>query len=182
MSSAGELSVRAALVAIAALVAPDRPQVGAEVASAVDDPEGYVRANAERLDRRGIDDTDVEPGLAWIVLVNALTDHGLLAEVDWKEAGEEIVAELRRLRSNPSRPDAWAWADPAAIAELATYDFLELAARELRASGTALVHLDIVSDCYPLVFVPAARAGELAELATVAGYEADLLGQGAPVG
>ena len=90
MSSAGELSVRAALVAIAALVAPDRPQVGVEVASAVDDPEGYVRAHAERLDERGIDDPDVEPGLAWIVLVNALTDHGLLAEVDWKEASEEI--------------------------------------------------------------------------------------------
>jgi hypothetical protein len=157
------------------------------VVSAVDDPEGYVRANAERLDRRGIDDTDVEPGLAWIVLVNALTDHGLLAEVDWKEAGEEIVAELRELRSAPAQPDAWAWLDAAgaderATYDRATYDFLELAARELRASGTALVHLDIVSDCYPLVFVPAARAGELAELATVAGYEADLLGQGAPVG
>jgi hypothetical protein len=182
MSSAAELSVREALVAIAELLAPDTPEVGAEVASAVDDPEGYVRGHAERLDERGIDDPDVVPGLAWIVLVNALTDHGLLAEVDWKEAGEEIVAELRGLRSNPTRPDAWAWLDGAGTDDLDTYDFLERSARELRASGTALVHLDIVSDCYPLVFVPAARAEELAALATVAGYEADLLGQGTQVG
>ncbi|MFL6072739.1 MAG: DUF6630 family protein [Mycobacteriales bacterium] len=169
---------RAALIAIATLLAPDSPRVGEEVASAFDDPDGYVATHAERLEERGIDDTDVEPGLPWIVLVNALTDHGLLAEVDWKESAEEIVAELRELRSQPARPDAWAWLDGAGDDDLATYDFLEVAARELRASGTALVHLDIVSDCYPLVFVPADRAGELAELATVAGYEADLLGQG----
>jgi hypothetical protein len=172
------LSAREALIAIATLVAPDRPEVGAEVASAFDDPDGYVGAHAERLAERGIDDPDVVPGLPWIVLVNALTDHGLLAEVDWKESADEIVVELRELRSHPAEPDAWAWLEGAGDDDLATYDFLEVAARELRAAGTALVHLDIVSDCYPLVFVPADRSGELAGLAAAAGYEADLLGQG----
>ncbi len=163
------LSARDALIAIATLLAPDSPEVATLVYHAHTDPEGYLQAHADRLDERGID--EAEPELAWIAMVNALTDHGLLAEVDWKEAPEDIAAQLRELRSSPE-PAAWTWFDDT---DLPTYDFLELAGTKLRETGTALAVLDIESDCYPLVLLPADRADELVSLATAAGFTAAVL-------
>jgi len=50
-----------------------------------------------------------------------------------------------------------------------------LAGGELRDAGTALAVLDIESDCYPLVLLPADRATELVTLATTAGFTANVL-------
>ncbi|MFE2754090.1 DUF6630 family protein [Actinosynnema sp. NPDC059335] len=164
-------SVRDALASLAALLAPGEPDVARRVVAAHDDPEGYVREHADRLDERGIDEPI--PELAWIALVDALADHGLLAEVDWKEAADEIVAQLRDLRSSPA--GAWAWADRVA-GDLPAYDFLGRAGAELRAAGTTLAVLDIESDCYPLVLLPNADAEELRSLAGATGFTAAVLG------
>jgi uncharacterized protein DUF6630 len=161
---------RDALTAIAELLAPGEPAVAERAAHAHDDPDGYVRAHAAQLDLRGIDEP--EPNLAWIALIDALDDHGLLAEVDWREADGDVVEQLRELRSSPA-PEAWAWWPERN--ELATYEFLQLAGDRLRAGGTALAVLDIESDCYPLVLLPAARATELVALATAAGFVAEQL-------
>ncbi|ROP36008.1 DUF6630 family protein [Saccharothrix texasensis] len=170
-------TVRDALVALAALLAPDAPDVADRVTSAHDAPATYLRTHADRLDDRGIDEP--LPELAWIALVDALTDHDLLAEVDWKEAAGEIVAQLRSLRSGPADPRAWDWF--AGLAEdLPAYDFLERAGRELRATGTTLAVLDIESDCYPLVLLPNEHADTLRELATATGFTAGVLGEPAP--
>ena len=165
-------TARDALIAIAALLAPDEPGVADQVAHAHHDPNAYLQAHADRLDERGIDEPI--PNLAWIALIDALTDRGLLAEVDWKEPAEEIIAQLRGLRSSPSRPEAWAWGDHTDT-DRPTYDFLELAGDTLRSAGTALAVLDIESDCYPLVLLPAVRASELVDLATTAGFTAHVL-------
>lgn len=160
-----------ALTAITALLAPGEPDVAERVLQAHTDPDAYLAAHADRLDERGIDEPI--PELAWIALVDALTDHDLLAEFDSKEDSDEIVAQLRGLRSSPS-PEAWAWL-AIADTEVPTYDFLELAGGELHKTGTALAVLDIESDCYPVVLLPAGRAGELADLATAAGFTAEVL-------
>jgi hypothetical protein len=162
---------RAALMAVAGLLAPDVPQVAALAAAAHDDQEAFLREHAERLDERGID----EPFelLPWIALVDALADHGLLAEVDWKEAPAEITGRLRALRSAPPLDDVWA---SPAESELPTYEFLEEAGNRLHGRGTALAVLDIESDCYPLVLLPAARGDELVGLAAAAGFAAEVLG------
>ncbi|WP_063797760.1 DUF6630 family protein [Saccharothrix sp. NRRL B-16348] len=165
-------TVRDALLALATLLAPDVPDVAARVTSAHDDPDGYLRAHADRLDDRSID--EAIPELAWIALVDALTDHDLLAEVDWKEAADEIAAQLRQLRSSPTDPAAWTWLVD--VDDLPTYDFLERAGVELRACGTTLAVLDIESDCYPLVLLPNADAPALRDLATAAGCTASILG------
>jgi hypothetical protein len=165
-------TARDALIAIAALLAPGEPAVADRVAHAHTDPDGYLQAHAGQLDERGIDEPI--PELAWIALVDALTDHGLLAEVDWKEDTDEIIAQLRDLHSNPAQPEAWTWL-ATADTDLETYDFLELAGGELLDTGTALAVLDIESDCYPLVLLPADRADELVNLATTAGFTAEVL-------
>ncbi|MEU7786599.1 DUF6630 family protein [Amycolatopsis sp. NPDC049159] len=162
---------RDALVAVATLLAPDTPEVAARAAAALEDPAAYVREHADRLDDRGID----EPfdGLPWIALVDALADHGLLAEVDWKEAPDEITARLRALRSAPPADELWT---SLAASELPTYDFLETAGNRLRETGAALAVLDIESDCYPLVLLPATDAETLTTSATAAGFTAEVLG------
>ncbi|CAL9572936.1 hypothetical protein SUDANB95_04833 [Actinosynnema sp. ALI-1.44] len=129
--------------------------------------DAYLREHADRLDERGIDEP--VPELAWIALVDALADHGLLAEVDWKEAPDEIAAQLRALRSAPRADELWT---SLAQSALPTYEFLEAAGERLRGTGTALAVLDIESDCYPLVLTPAAHADDLAASATTAGFKA----------
>jgi len=160
-------TVRGALLAIAELLASDHPEVADRAASAHDAPEAYIQLHADRLDERGIDQRI--PNLAWIAMVDALDDHGLLAEVDWREDPEDIVAQLRALRSSPTEPETWAWVDQVRF-DLSTDDFLKVAGDRLRGAGTALVHLDIHSDCYPLVLLPVTRAAELVSLAAAAGY------------
>ncbi|WP_370967238.1 DUF6630 family protein [Amycolatopsis sp. cg9] len=162
---------RDALVAVATLLAPDTPEVPARAAGALDDPGAYLREHAGRLDDRGIDEPFA--GLPWIALVDALADHGLLAEVDWKEDPGEITARLRALRSAPRADELW----PAlAASELPTYDFLEAAGSRLRGTGTALAVLDIESDCYPLVLLPAVHAQPLVAAAAAAGFTAEVFG------
>ncbi|WP_328456554.1 DUF6630 family protein [Amycolatopsis sp. NBC_00438] len=164
------MTAREALIAVAALLAPDVPQVRERAAAAHDDPDAYLREHADSLDERGIDEP--LPELAWIALVDALADHGLLAEVDWKEAPDEIVGRLRALRSAPAEDSAWA---SLAEADLPTFEFLELAGGQLAATGTALAVLDIESDCYPLVLLPHARAADLPGLAAAAGFKAGVV-------
>jgi hypothetical protein len=162
---------REALIEIATLLASDQPAVVARVVLALDDPDGYLRAHADRLDERGID--EAEPDLPWIALVDALADHDLLAEVDWKEADSDIVDQLRELRSSPAA-ESWAWwPEPN---ELPTHEFLWLAGDRLRANGTALAVLDIGADCYPLVLLPAERGDALVALAAGTEFTAEVLG------
>jgi hypothetical protein len=163
---------RDALIAVADLLAPGAPEVGARAAAAHDDPAGYVQENAEQLHERGIDEPI--PELAWIALVDALADHELLAEVDWKEADDEIVARLRELSSSPA--EGWSWYAGPDEDGLPTYDFLQLAGERLAAEGTALAVLDIDSDCYPLVLLPVGQAADLVDLASAAGFTAAPLG------
>ncbi|MFI1189848.1 DUF6630 family protein [Streptomyces californicus] len=165
-------TVRASLAEIAALLAPAHPDVAEEVLRAHDDPDGYVSAFADRLDDRGVDEPVDD--LAWIALIDALTDRGLLAEFDWKEDAEEIRAQLAALGSRPSA-DPWSLFAPAEAAQ-PTYDFLHACGRRYREVGAALAVLDIYSDCYPVVGLPAARADELTLLADRAGFPVEHLG------
>jgi hypothetical protein len=163
---------RDALLAVATLLAPDAPQVAARAAAAHDDPAAYLPAHADRLDDRGIDEPF--PGLPWIALVDALADHGLLAEVDWKEAPDEITSRLRALRSAPGVDELWT---ALSESDLATHEFLEAAGARLLEAGTALVVLDIESDCYPLALLPASQGEQLVTSAAAAGFTAEVFGR-----
>ncbi|MET9554777.1 hypothetical protein [Streptomyces sp. NPDC006645] len=160
------------LNAVASLLAPDHPAVAEQVRHAHQDPEGYVRTYAVRLEDRGIDEPF--PGLAWIALVDALHEHKLLAELDWKESAEEIRWRMGGLASRPS-VDPWVLFEDAEM-RLTTHDFLEACGRHYREVGTALVILDIESDCYPVACLSPRRVDELISHAKAAGFAAWPLG------
>ncbi|RAY12277.1 hypothetical protein DPM19_26575 [Actinomadura craniellae] len=168
----------ARLDAIAELLAPGQERVASEASFALDDPAGYVRERATRLALRAIDEP--QDDLAWIALIDELTEHGLLAEIDWREYPGDIRDQLTELHCHPAGA-SWDWYDALGDEHgLDTYAFLTLAGERLLESGTALVVLDIMSDCYPLTFVAAARAEELVALADTAGYRVEILGRPDP--
>lgn len=158
--------VLASLTAVASLLAPDQPTVAEQVRHAYEDPEGYVRTWAVRLEDRGI--YEPFPGLTWIALVDALHERKLLAELDWKEGADEIRWRLGGLASRPSI-DPWVLFDDGEM-KLTTHDFLQACGRHYREVGTALVILDIESDCYPVACLSPRRVDELMSLAKIAGF------------
>ncbi|MFJ3589238.1 hypothetical protein OG693_37750 [Streptomyces sp. NBC_01259] len=166
MSGADE--ARTSLAAVAVLLAPAHEAVAARVLHAHDDPTGYVRDHAGTLADRGIEGP--VPDLAWIALVDALAEHRLLAELDWKEDSDEIRDRLRGLASRPS-VDPWVLVEADDML-LPTHEFLEACGRCFRDVGAALAVLDIESDCYPVVCLRAARVEELTALAAGAGFTA----------
>ncbi|MGW2183072.1 DUF6630 family protein [Streptomyces sp. NPDC001732] len=168
----GTDTVRTSLEAMASLLAPACPAVAERVLHAHDDPEGYVRTHADQLADRSIDEPVAD--LAWIALVDALHDHQLLAEFDWKEDSEEIRAQLTTLASRPS-VDPWTLFE-ADETSLPTHEFLTACGRHYREVGAALAVLDIESDCYPVVCLRAEQAEELTALAGRAGFKALALG------
>ncbi|MCX5158381.1 hypothetical protein OOK39_03595 [Streptomyces sp. NBC_00264] len=168
----GTETVRMSLEAMASLLAPAHPDVVEQVLHAHDDPEGYVRTHAEQLGERCIHEPVAE--LAWIALVDALFDHQLLAEFDWKEDPQEIRAQLRMLASRPA-VDPWVLFEADEMS-LPAHEFLTACGRHYRDVGAALAVLDIESDCYPVVCLRAAQVDELTELAGRAGYTARGLG------
>lgn len=168
----GSSDVRTSLAAAAALLAPAHPSVGERVLHAFDHPAAYVRDHAGRLADRDID-TPV-PDLAWIALVDALVDHRLLAELDWKEDAQEVRSQLRALDSRPS-VDPWKLVEQDEML-LPTDEFLDTCGRHYREAGAELAVLDIESDCYPVVCLRAGRAQELTALAKGAGFTAWPLG------
>ncbi|MCM2388322.1 DUF6630 family protein [Streptomyces albipurpureus] len=168
----GTETSRTSLATVAALLAPAAPAVAEQALHAHDDPTGYVRAYAARLADRGIDGP--VPALAWIALVDALDEHRLLAEFDWKEDPQEIRARLGGLVSRPS-VDPWVLVEADEML-LPTADFLQACGRHYREIGAALAVLDIDSDCYPVVCLRGSRAEELVALATRAGFTAEVLG------
>lgn len=70
-------------------------QIFSEVSLAKEKPEAYFEKFKDRLDERGIDRPIDQ--LAWISLVDALLEHDLAFELDWKESGLyicDVVDEL----------------------------------------------------------------------------------------
>ncbi|WP_406458351.1 hypothetical protein OG782_35940 [Streptomyces sp. NBC_00876] len=168
----GPNDARTSLAGVAALLAPAHEDVAERVLRAHDDPAGYARDHAGRLEERGIDGP--VPDLAWIALVDALADHRLLAELDWKEDAQEVRSQLKALESRPS-VDPWVLVEEDEML-LPTHEFLDACGRHYREVGAALMVLDIDSDCYPVVGLRAARVGELTAVAARAGFVAQSLG------
>jgi hypothetical protein len=157
---------------LVALLAPGVPAVEARVLLALEQPLQYAATSAHSLEQRGIGRVDVEAksvDLPWIALVDALSEHRLLIEVDWKEEPGEVVMGLQRLASLPHelRSQGLAATDED---DMTTEAFLKLVAKRLRRSGLELAFLDIQSDSYPLVLLRREPSVEARKLAKACGH------------
>jgi hypothetical protein len=155
-----------ALLAIADLLAPRAKHVVAEVTQAFRSPAGYFKTHHRRLSDRSIDKP--RANLPWIALVDALVAARSLVEIDWKTSGEDIAGSLGKLRAVPKKNVAWL---AKVNDERSTLELLEECGKKLLASDhLQLAALDILSDSFCLVVVPAADAKRLVALAKAATY------------
>ncbi|MBA3542049.1 MAG: hypothetical protein H0T79_20705 [Deltaproteobacteria bacterium] len=134
-------------------------------------PAAYVEDHAEELGNRNI--KEPKSDLAWVALVDRLAELGALAEIDWKTAPEDLASSITKIKGCPRSAFAWMKHDDE-LDERSTEELLELAGKHLLAKDFQLASLDIASDCYPLVLVPADRVPELVKLGKTAGYRIDL--------
>ena len=158
---------RGALLALASQLGGSRgAKVAREVALAADDPARFLATTKHELfEDWDDDDTDELP---WLALIEALNDAGRLAEVDWKEAGTEILAWLEKIGGAPAKRALRAGHEPE-LDERRTDEALALFGKLLGAAGQALLVFDKSSDSFPLMVVPAADVRALISLARVAG-------------
>jgi hypothetical protein len=157
------------LLELAHLLVPDDPTLVEEVRLAVIDADDYVRQYRERLHGRGIDAPI--PALPWIALADGLSARDRLREIDWKAELEDITWNLDQLAAlRPEQPDRWTWLEEEAWQDKMPEDVLPAIGNRLLQNGMALVTLDIDSDSYLLVVLPADRSQESRRLAQLAGY------------
>ena len=158
---------RSVLLALAkALGGAKGARIGSAAVLAVDDPAAFLkRTKHELFEDWDADDTEELP---WLALIEELDAAGRLAEVDWKEAGSEILAWLRKIGGPPARR-ALAALDEPGLDDRRTDEALALFGKTLGAAGLALLVLDKSSDSFPLAIVPAGDVVGLVALGRAAG-------------
>lgn len=164
------IAKRTALITLSGKLSAGSEIVVGEVVQALDHPELYVEQWEDRLANRGIEEPI--PELAWIALVDALDEQGLVWEIDWKADVEDILFAVHSLL------DRRGWLQPAADRQLEqavrsgshTYDHLCKFHESLRPHGIVLGNLDIDSDSYVLIVVREEEGEEVQQLAKASGY------------
>lgn len=144
-------------------------EIYSEVSLAIEKPEAYFERFKDRLDERGIDSPIDQ--LAWISLVDALLDHDLAFEIDWKETGLylcDVVDEL--LDRKKMACISWEDFEEGELDELPPAQCLNEISKKLKEKGISLACLDMESDCYVLITVPSTEIDEIKALAQEAGY------------
>lgn len=144
-------------------------QIFSEVSLALEKPETYFEKFEDRLDERGINNPIDQ--LAWISLVDALLEHDLAFELDWKESGLyicDVVDDL--LYRKKMAYINWEEFEDGEFENLPTSQCLNVISEKLKKQAISLAYLDIESDCYILITVPSSDIDEIKELAQEAGY------------
>ncbi|MED0673780.1 hypothetical protein P4S95_26865 [Aneurinibacillus aneurinilyticus] len=160
--------MNAMLLLVQKLSCDAEEQIFSEVSLAIEKPETYFEKFKDRLDERGIDSPIDQ--LAWISLVDALLDHDLAFELDWKETGLyicDVVDELLDRKKMVSMN--WEEFEDGEFDELPTSQYLNEVSKKLREKGISLACLDIESDCYVLITVPSSDIDEIKKLAQEVG-------------
>ncbi|KZE75789.1 hypothetical protein AV654_25295 [Paenibacillus elgii] len=135
-----------------------------DVDLALENPLAYFEKYKDRLDERCINEPIEE--LAWISLVDVLLEHQLAFEIDWKETGLyvcDVVDELLGRKKLASID--WEEFESDHYSEMPTDEFLNHVAKKLREAAVSLAYIDINSDSYVLITVPAADIEEIKRLA-----------------
>jgi hypothetical protein len=157
------------LLELARYLLPDDPSFAEQVRLAVDRPDAYLEQYAEQLGNRGID--EVIPHLPWIALVDGLDARDAMREIDWKSDIEDVLWNLDQLAAlRPMRPDRWDELQDEDGDERLPEETLPLIGQRLLGEGLALATIDIDSDSYVMIVLPASKLKEAEQLAELAGY------------
>lgn len=158
------------IIELARYLMPGDPSLAEEVRLAVVSADEYIGRFQERLSA-----ASREPcrDLPWIALVSGLEHRGRLRELHKKEAAEDIAWKIDKylLPDRPVQPDRWAFlAEELDLQEAVPWQSLPLIAAHLANEGLTVVTLDMDSDSYPIMVLPAGQVVGCQRLAQLAGY------------
>ena len=162
-----DMTVKAALVELASILAPKSPLVNAQIDTACDRPAAYVAQFKSRLAERAV--TKPTQDLPLLALVDALVEHSLLAEIDVHAAPEDVLHAVERLASLPKKARAFG-----KVAKADDFDDLSASAVLARLEGVTskagwhLVGLDRGADAFYVVAVRDAQV--IGPAVTAAGF------------
>ena len=142
-------------------------QIFSEVSLAIEKPETYYE---KFKDEKGIDSSWMD-ALEWIALIEALLDHELAFDLDWKVRGVylcDVVDELLE-RKNMTFMD-WDDFEDVEFDKLTTTQCLNAISEKLKEHQISLASLDTGEDRYYLITVQSSDIDEIKELAQEAGY------------
>jgi hypothetical protein len=150
---------------INSIVSPENLQskLLTDVTRAFEAPQSFYEATEYVLAQRGLtypQDAALTPKF---VFIDTLIDHQQMAEVDWKEAEDEIRAQIRQIMAAKQFPISIASEEQ--YENKPTHEIIELIdEQELTPIGYSLQVLDIHSDSYVFTIVPLSQAEEIAAL------------------
>jgi len=141
------------LLTLVELLAPGDVEITRAVRSAMDEPAVYVERHAKTLRLRGISAPHSE--LPVIAFSDALIEHGLSEELDWREMPAVAIQTVWSLRCIPSGAavSEMVPTELEADEERPCIDALRLAERELARAGLALRIFNMRNDAYLVVVV-----------------------------
>lgn len=145
------------LIEAAGIISGNDPRVIEDITLLVENEEGFAAAYPSWYEEMDIGFGDLDPRERYMNLfaywmVGYDTDFTYGAYIDWKEAPEDILWQLRRAVKKLGYPldvDAVVFSG-----EESTQEGLAMIDAYLDERGYALVHLDTESDCYHLFIVP----------------------------
>ena len=154
MSNESPLPRRDAFASLAALLSGGDRAVGAAVAQAVVDPEGYLETFEETAERLfDADDPARDPRLPWLALVDRLLATLRAVEIDWHTAKADIDWSLEQTIAYARVPDVTRRAIAALAETSSAIETLQEIARLLADDGLRLAAMDIDSDSYVLLIL-----------------------------
>lgn len=168
MPSAAQKQLAASLKLVTIFAGPRGKKSAREITQAFEAPADYVKRHQAALGERNV--TAPVPLLPWLAVIDALTQAKACVAIDWKSPAEDAAWAINKL-GGPKKPK---WLETASLGERSTPELLELAGKELKASGKQLASLDTASDEYNLVLFSRTRLAEVKRLVKAAGQQLEL--------
>jgi hypothetical protein len=142
-------------------------QLVPEVTQAFESPAEYVKHHAAALRKRNV--TGPSPLLPWLAVIDGLGRAKCCAGIDWKSRAQDVALAIHAL-GGPKKPK---WLKDGSLHDRSTWEILELAGKELKASGKQLASLDTASDEYNLVMFGRKKLVEVKKLVKQAGQQVE---------
>lgn len=160
------------IIEIAGLISDNDCNIVKNLAECADDPFAYIDKKQNRFLERGICDspkgTIDADDICWIALIEELSDHGFLAEMDYKCDLDDFLFALEKLKKYSVIADSVQMINMHQSNDVETW----IEAINLALNGRAFIGMiDIDSDSYCIIIVTSDVYEKISDIARMNGHK-----------